>query len=1631
MEMEKPVCRRKNCQKYTHSASMGFFDAVVALCLIATAPATAENSTVGLSLLHDDSDCTNNKQLGLFESKELCAVELEADPDCHDLRQQMWSDAFSSSESSWGCRCCLHPTSHGANVNWDVYQVHNLTTSPTTLMPSMSGAPTITWSPSSAPSSAQPTHHPTSDPTASPHTISFSLESNETQCQGNKQLGLFANTELCALALVADSECHELMQLMWSDTYSNWAPSWGCRCCRQAAIYSNNSNWDLYRVTTSPTFSPSTLCPTTTSPSTDFPTSHNPSVHPTLAPSLNPSVAPTLGPSLQPSVAPSLQPSVGPMTHFPSSQPTYSPSTPAPTLAPTQNPTESPSEKAIEVQYTSVFSTLDFNTVRNDTDFVLALREAAAISAGVDVDRVEVSVSPGSVVRIMISFTYIYLPHCMQVVVTVVIFDILMEYDLASNFTELVNGIADSNNAHTIYNYDTNFNVSRYGTPKITIVVTLGVGDIPTSSPTSSPSASAAVEPGPSTENANTIVIVVSTLSAVLGALALGTVLLRRLRNRRKRYYSGMNFTLQARKDHRSEAKIHSKSTEGDLPASIDVFGEMQLVEDVSEWVQCMKRLLIRVMSVDEARQAIFKNGTRWKRRFFRFLSLQLGAIDDYQLPPDKSISSGSRDSTHIRRRETVKSLILRLGMSIIATIDSQVFVDADDDRLTQTRRLILDACMFGTQDQEHDVIILWLFTLLSHLRKLFDSRKAIDTTSALSTSSLNVPQWNHIEYVLHLVLKMTLLPGRGGPIFVLSIQNLRFAALDLISAALSFLQSDRLKRLLISERKASRGRRERIDAHEMAFKALKQFMTIVHSLNAPKSPSGSQWTTPSMESLRMKTPVSVTHSRTPSLQPSTSRRTQSISSLKNLPRYNSSTIGQIKTRRAQVNPSGCEAVSRSIETNIPSDEKLSYSKFTQQQLEETKSMAIAELCEALSQPTLDLHCNGAKVTAALVREAVEFNLQRLANASQMTSLQALAHAMLKASRSDERAMKDQSGPSELGGELRLLCEAQIKALASQIKPCNRLGGSRYSALMCGVRVDIYVIGSRHLTSSLKSSLLHFQKASTCPYVLSFFGCGHTNEHEWFAVVEGGVRTLRTVAEGSPPMELKTCADLAAGLANAVELLHQLGITHGSVSPDSVVVTKKMEVKLAWPGKENNVISLKPESSFQVRNLVDLTPPELRDRNMDVSNADDVLRADVYGVGATTRYLFESSPSDPMDSKNQNSSEMKSLLSRVYSQCMYSTPTLRPRAAQVASWLNSLKTLIWKVEKEAQQVERLKPKEEEELENFLMIDNLIGDSKNVYRAKLDSIDVAVKSLGTKEITSDTISEVKLLQDFAKCPFVVNTLGCGFSDRFGWYLAMEYVEHSLADLIQRSPALPMHLRVQISIMTSEGLAFLHDNGVFHRDIKPSNILVTGDFKIKLCDFGISLKFLNGIDSDAKNDMTVRGAGVYGTSNYMSPEQHARGVLLRKLNAEASQKIDVYALGVTYFELFALRKVTAYLPKPSLRSSFYLQRIETSPPSAMAFDVDETVTEDVPAPLFAVVRACCAVSPSMRPFAPEIKSMLQCAHMALNASGTLPSSIVVDPINISQLLKEDKELPPELSTPQPAAPTALQLLDDEKT
>ena len=94
-----------------------------------------------------------------------------------------------------------------------------------------------------------------------------------------------------------------------------------------------------------------------------------------------------------------------------------------------------------------------------------------------------------------------------------------------------------------------------------------------------------------------------------------------------------------------------------------------------------------------------------------------------------------------------------------------------------------------------------------------------------------------------------------------------------------------------------------------------------------------------------------------------------------------------------------------------------------------------------------------------------------------------------------------------------------------------------------------------------------------------------------------------------------------------------------------------------------------------------------------------------------------------------------------------------------------------------------------------------------------------------------------------------------------------------------------------MQAAEALEHAHALGVVHRDIKPANLMVDSRGELWITDFGLAR---------IRGDVSLTRSGdIVGTLRYMSPEQALarRGVV--------DQRTDIYALGLTLYELLTLR------------------------------------------------------------------------------------------------------------------------------
>ena len=177
-----------------------------------------------------------------------------------------------------------------------------------------------------------------------------------------------------------------------------------------------------------------------------------------------------------------------------------------------------------------------------------------------------------------------------------------------------------------------------------------------------------------------------------------------------------------------------------------------------------------------------------------------------------------------------------------------------------------------------------------------------------------------------------------------------------------------------------------------------------------------------------------------------------------------------------------------------------------------------------------------------------------------------------------------------------------------------------------------------------------------------------------------------------------------------------------------------------------------------------------------------------------------------------------------------------------------------------------------------------------------------------------------------------------------YYTMPFIEgESLRTAIARRGRLPVREVVRIMHDVVEALAYAHGRGVVHRDIKPGNILTIGSHAL-VTDFGVA-KALSA--AMPVSGMTSAGMAI-GTPAYMAPEQLAA-------DPAADHRIDIYAVGLLAYELL------------SGQSPF----VGTSPQQTMAAQLTrvpeslDTIREDVPPALAAVIMRCLEKLPEHRP------------------------------------------------------------------
>ena len=187
----------------------------------------------------------------------------------------------------------------------------------------------------------------------------------------------------------------------------------------------------------------------------------------------------------------------------------------------------------------------------------------------------------------------------------------------------------------------------------------------------------------------------------------------------------------------------------------------------------------------------------------------------------------------------------------------------------------------------------------------------------------------------------------------------------------------------------------------------------------------------------------------------------------------------------------------------------------------------------------------------------------------------------------------------------------------------------------------------------------------------------------------------------------------------------------------------------------------------------------------------------------------------------------------------------------------------------------------------------------------DHTQVAIKKLFLDRLTERAEEEFKneaAIMAELRHPNVVALYGIVLQPEY--CMVMELLENgSLYSVLHSKRALDWDLRQRIALDMSRGLAFLHSKKILHRDLKSLNVLLDGNMRAKLADFGLSL-----VRAETKSKTKHNESA--GTLQWMAPELLSG----EKMRYDAS--CDIYSLAVTLWELVSRKLPFEEAPNPSL-------------------------------------------------------------------------------------------------------------------
>jgi len=236
-----------------------------------------------------------------------------------------------------------------------------------------------------------------------------------------------------------------------------------------------------------------------------------------------------------------------------------------------------------------------------------------------------------------------------------------------------------------------------------------------------------------------------------------------------------------------------------------------------------------------------------------------------------------------------------------------------------------------------------------------------------------------------------------------------------------------------------------------------------------------------------------------------------------------------------------------------------------------------------------------------------------------------------------------------------------------------------------------------------------------------------------------------------------------------------------------------------------------------------------------------------------------------------------------------------------------------------------------------------GGMATVYKAVQKSLD---RPVAIKELKKAYHADSQIVQRFERESKVAASLQhenivhiYDYWKKPTYCIVMEYVDGvNLADVIEKTGALPIDVGIMIAIQVCSALDYAHMRGLIHRDIKPSNIMIKRNGEVKLMDFGIA-------QSRNLESLTMPGT-LIGTPAYMSPEQF--------LGQQLDARSDIFSFGTVLYEMFTGMKPFADDDERSVSAKIMKDK----------FLAPRRINSDIPWGLQWLIKKCLRKKPKRR-------------------------------------------------------------------